>query len=205
MWALRRLTWMTSRSTRRCAGLRQLCANKRHRPLGWMTRSLPIFGDSGMSSDWRRVTVADLASPQRNSLVGGPFGSNLVGSDYVDDGVPVIRGQNMGKRWVGGDYAFVTPAKAASLEANIARPGDIVFTQRGTLGQVSLVPDGPYEQYVVSQSQMKLTTDRTVADPMFLYYVFSCAEYQDLPSATWCSWIPDRRSRYPRSCRCEPR
>ncbi|MDR3413310.1 MAG: restriction endonuclease subunit S [Formivibrio sp.] len=61
----------------------------------------------------------------------------------------------------------------------MARPGDIVFTQRGTLGQVALVPDSPYEKYVVSQSQMKLTVDPEKADSLFLYYLFSSPTQQE--------------------------
>ena len=124
-----------------------------------------------MASDWKQITVAEVAASSRNALVGGPFGSNLVSKDYVPSGVPVIRGQNMGARWVGGEFAFVTEAKAKSLEANLARPRDLVFTQRGTLGQVALVPPQPFEIYLISQSQMKLTVDEQKADPLFLYYV----------------------------------
>jgi type I restriction enzyme S subunit len=132
-----------------------------------------------MAGEWRESTVDEIASPARNALVGGPFGSNLVSSDYVVAGVPVIRGQNMGGRWVSGEFAYVTDTKAASLKANLARPGDIVFTQRGTLGQVSVVPVDKFDRYLVSQSQMKLTVNRELADPMFIYYVFSTAEQQD--------------------------
>ncbi|MCL2723748.1 MAG: restriction endonuclease subunit S [Polyangiaceae bacterium] len=115
----------------------------------------------------------------RNAIVGGPFGSDLVSRDYVDAGVPVIRGTNMGNRWVEGDFAFVSRAKSESLAANHAEPGDIVFTQRGTLGQVALVPMRPYERYLISQSQMKLTVDRRKALPLFLYYVFRSDEQQE--------------------------
>ena len=135
--------------------------------------------DVGMiPKNWESMTVRDIASPVRNAIVGGPFGSDLVSNDYVGDGVPVVRGQNMGSKFVEGNFAFVTRAKAKSLEANLARPGDLVFTQRGTLGQVSLVPDRPYDCYVVSQSQMKLTVNRTTAEPLFFYYVFSGSAQQ---------------------------
>jgi type I restriction enzyme, S subunit len=123
--------------------------------------------------------VGDIAAPVRNALVGGPFGSDLVSRDYVPEGVPVIRGQNMSGRWVSGDFVFVTDDKAVSLAANLARPGDIVFTQRGTLGQVSLVPDRPFDRYLVSQSQMKLTLNHEIADSRFVYYFFSTVEQQD--------------------------
>jgi type I restriction enzyme, S subunit len=129
--------------------------------------------------DWESATVREIASPVRNAIVGGPFGSDLVSKDYVEDGVPVLRGQNMGSRFVSGNFAFVTRTKASSLEANLARPEDLVFTQRGTLGQVSLVPAQPYDRYLVSQSQMKLTVSRKIANPLFFYYVFSSAEQQE--------------------------
>src|SRR2546426_701337 len=109
--------------------------------------------------DWLSTTVAEIAASTRNAIVGGPFGSDLTSSDYADHGVPVIRGQNMHLRWISGNFVFVSPSKADSLGSNLARPGDIVFTQRGTLGQVSLVPAQPYERYLVSQSQMKLTVN----------------------------------------------
>ena len=82
-------------------------------------------------------------------------------------------------RWVGGEFAFVTPEKADSLAANCAKPGDIVFTQRGTLGQVALVPKNGAELYLISQSQMKLTVDDQKADALFLYYVFTSADQQE--------------------------
>ncbi len=129
--------------------------------------------------NWQQSKIGDIASSARNSVVGGPFGSDLVSADYVDFGVPVIRGQNMGERWVSGNFAFVTSEKANSLSANLARPDDIVFTQRGTLGQVSLVPENSHKRYLVSQSQMKVSLNREIADPLFFYYVFSSTEQQD--------------------------
>lgn len=132
-----------------------------------------------MPSEWIAATIGEIAASSRNALVGGPFGSNLVSLDYVSEGVPVIRGQNMGTRWVTGNFVFVTPQKAKTLGANLARPGDIVLTQRGTLGQVSIVPATSFSCYLVSQSQMKATLNRKIADPLFFYYVLSPSEHQD--------------------------
>ena len=132
-----------------------------------------------MAGEWSRITIRAVAANTPNALVGGPFGSNLVTDDYVSSGVPVIRGQNMGGRWISGDFAFVTDAKARALSANVAKPGDLIFTQRGTLGQVSIVPPARFERYIVSQSQMKLTANPDIADPLFLYYLFSTREQQE--------------------------
>lgn len=118
------------------------------------------------------LALSDIAAPTKNAIVGGPFGSNLVSKDYVEHGVPVIRGQNMGGKWVSGDFVYVSEEKAQALSQNTARPGDLVFTQRGTLGQVSIVPRGQFDKYIVSQSQMKITVDPDKADVTFLYYLF---------------------------------
>lgn len=115
----------------------------------------------------RDVTLADVAVP--GGLVGGPFGSSLVGADYVSEGVPVIRGTNMGERAVEGPYVYVTPRKAQVLVRNAASPGDIVFTQRGTLGQVAVVGDS-YPLYLISQSQMRLRVDSERFDTRFVFY-----------------------------------
>lgn len=120
-------------------------------------------------SEWRETTVADLAK----SVVGGPFGSSLGRKDYVNAGVPVIRGAQLS---LGGgfrldDFVFVTEEKADKHSGNLAFPGDVIVTQRGTLGQVGLVPlDCEYSRLLLSQSQMKITVDPDKADPRFIYY-----------------------------------
>ena len=125
-------------------------------------------------SKFPSTPLAELKAQGRYSMVGGPFGSKLVSRDYVESGVPVIRGGNLpfGRRFSFEDMVYVTEEKVeADLAGNLAFPGDIVVTQRGTLGQVGLIPeDSPHSKFVVSQSQMKLTVDRSKADPLFVYY-----------------------------------
>ena len=142
-------------------------------PVGYKRTEVGVIPE-----DWESSCVRAISSSSRNAIVGGPFGSDLVSKDYVAHGVPVIRGQNMSGQWVSGSFVFVTPTKAKSLEANLAYPGDIIFTQRGTLGQVSLIPCKPFSAYLVSQSQMRLEVDRKVADPLFLFYFFTSYEQQ---------------------------
>lgn len=126
---------------------------------------------------WSWVKIKDIKSEDKYSLVGGPFGSNLSGKHYVDDGIPVIRGGNLpfGKKFDTTDFVFVSIKKANSLKSNTAYPGDIVFTQRGTLGQVGIVPND-YERYIVSQSQMKLKVNEEKASALFVYYYFRTEE-----------------------------
>ena len=120
------------------------------------------------------LKISEIAADTRYAVVGGPFGSKLGQKDYIAEGVPVLRGSNLpfDKRIDLTDLVFVSAEKVErDLFGNLAYPGDIVVTQRGTLGQVGLIPeDTEFERFVVSQSQMKLTIDSTIADTRFVYY-----------------------------------
>ncbi len=144
---------------------------------------------------WSRQRLEALAADEPYSLVGGPFGSKLTSRDYVDEGIPVIRGSNLnsGRFLSIDDYVFVSEEKVRKdLSSNLAKPNDLVFTQRGTLGQVALIPeDGIADRYVVSQSQMKLTVNEKKADRLFLYYYFSSREtVERILSFTSSSGVP---------------
>jgi type I restriction enzyme S subunit len=126
-------------------------------------------------------------------LVGGPFGSNLGRKDYRPAGIPVIRGANLSSlgRFDASEFVYVSPDKARELIRNSAIPGDVVFTQRGTLGQVGIVPEQPHNSYVISQSQMRLRCDPKVADPRFMYYLFrSPAMVRKLESLAVTTGVP---------------
>ena len=144
---------------------------------------------------WPQKKLELLASKERYSFIGGPFGSKLTSRDYVDHGVPVIRGSNLnnGRYLDMSDFVYVTDSKVREdLSSNLAKPLDLVFTQRGTLGQVAIIPDdGISDRYVVSQSQMKLTVDVAKADGLFIYYYFSSRQaIEKIMNFTSSSGVP---------------
>jgi type I restriction enzyme S subunit len=124
---------------------------------------------------WSTLRVDDIKADCRYACVGGPFGSELIRRDYVEDGVPVVRGVNLASdgQFLDAEFVFVSEQKANKLIANTAQRGDIVFTQRGTLGQVGLIPkDAKYDRYIISQSQMKLTVDESKVLSKYVFYFF---------------------------------
>lgn len=133
--------------------------------------------------------------PGRDSCVGGPFGSELTREDYRECGVPVIRGNNLNADdgvFKDHDFAFVDEAKANSLRRNMATRGDLVFTQRGSLGQCAIVPhDAQYERYVISQSQMRVRPDLTKVVPTFLFhYMRSAYALRVIEKRTLATGVP---------------
>ena len=143
---------------------------------------------------WPVVSLDSIKASVPYACVGGPFGSNLTSKHYVDEGVPVIRGQNLGGPGCFNEtgFVFVTPEKADKLRPNLAFRGDLLFTQRGTLGQVGLIPqDSQYERYVVSQSQMKLTVDASRVDARFVYQYFRLpSTIQEILNRTITAGVP---------------
>jgi len=140
---------------------------------------------------WQEFTVADIASNEKYSITMGPFGSNITKDNFVDIGVPVIRGVNLTHgRFNPNDFVYLTNEKADDLRSSNAHPNDLVFTHRGTLGQVGIIPSTPYKRYVVSQSQMKLTCDPAKAVPMYMYYYFSSVGKTELLKHVSGSGVP---------------
>ena len=143
---------------------------------------------------WRTAKLVDVAAKKRWAMNGGPFGSKLSTKHYSDSGVPVIRGTNISgsSKFSFDDFVFVSEEKADELRANNAHPGDLIFTQRGTIGQVGLIPlNSQIPRFVISQSQMKLTSDPAQADALFLYYVFSAAEtVQKIQNLAFAAGVP---------------
>ncbi len=91
---------------------------------------------------------------------------------YVPSGVRVIRGNNLG---IGielkGDFVHVSPETAEGLASCCLSPGDLVFPHRGNIGEVGITPEDGH-RYMLSTSLMKLSPDRSKADPVFLFYFF---------------------------------
>ncbi len=144
---------------------------------------------------WRVACLESIAAGAANSCAGGPFGSSLGRSDYAAAGVPVIRGNNLiaGRgEFRDEGFVFVSPAKADELRRNIALPGDVIFTQRGTLGQVAQIPfSAKYDRYIISQSQMKVTPDTDVIDPTYLvHYFLSPRAQSELAHRTVATGVP---------------
>lgn len=124
---------------------------------------------------WNTVRLEEACLKSKNSFSMGPFGSDIKTDNFVQSGVPVIRGVNLTKQpFYENGFVFVTENKADELKAANAFSGDLIFTHRGTLGQVGVIPfNSKFKRYVISQSQMKCTCDTYILDPMFAFYFFN--------------------------------
>jgi type I restriction enzyme S subunit len=130
-----------------------------------------------MAGEWRTARIEEVAE----RVAMGPFGSSIKVETFVPEGVPVISGQHLHGWRVDGSagFNFITPEHAEKLRNANVRRGDVIFTHRGTIGQVSyLPPSSAYDRYVISQSQFFLRPDLNKALPEYLVAYFRSPEGQ---------------------------
>ena len=123
-------------------------------------------------SKWSEVPLGSLLADKKNAIAMGPFGSRIKAENFVNEGVPVIKGGNLNAGFLNeSEFDFLTEEKAKELKSSKATQGDIVITHRGTLGQVGLIRENAqYKEYIVSQSQLKFSPCPSKLDSTFTYY-----------------------------------
>jgi type I restriction enzyme S subunit len=118
---------------------------------------------------WSVECLSDLATQSPGGTTIGPFGSNLLATDYRPSGVPVIFVRDIGEnafQWVSNVY--VSPTKARALAAHSAQPGDVICSKMGLPPCVAAVyPEGGGDA-VITADVIRLRPDTTKVMPAWL-------------------------------------
>lgn len=98
---------------------------------------------SELPAGWAWKPLQSLTKNPRQDVVDGPFGSDLKASEYVSEGVPIARLQNIDRNaFVTKNIRFLTLEKAQDLARHEFKPDDILITKLGDpLGKACIVPE----------------------------------------------------------------
>ena len=107
-------------------------------------------------------------------VVCGPFGSAIKNSDYQEEGIPLIRITNISRdgHMNYDDIVYIPEVLGDSLSRTQVKAGDIVVSQRGSLGQCAVVDDR-FEKYNISANIIAIKNIHGLSAAFIHDYVLS--------------------------------
>ena len=127
---------------------------------------LEMFGDI---NQYEKVLFGELATKAKNSFTNGPFGSNLLTTELVSKGVPVVYIRDIRTGYYQRvSESFVTPQKAKELDVCRVDGGDVIIAKVGDPPGTAAVYPISEPAGVVSQDVIRIKPNRKMIHPEFL-------------------------------------
>ncbi|NEG94524.1 restriction endonuclease subunit S [Leclercia adecarboxylata] len=94
-----------------------------------------------LPKDWSVIKLGDLLAPVYSNFRSGPFGSALLKSELVEEGIPFLGIDNIKTEKFDNNYKrFVSEKKFNELRKYFVRERDVIITIMGTVGRAAVVP-----------------------------------------------------------------
>lgn len=121
---------------------------------------------------WEVIKYKYILKRVKNSLRVGPFGSQLKGDDFTEEGYKVFNQRAvLDNEFYKGD-TFINEKKYDDLLAFKIEPLDVLITTRGTIGKIAIVPEN-VEEGIIHPCIIKTTLDLKKIDLFYLGYIFN--------------------------------
>jgi type I restriction enzyme, S subunit len=122
---------------------------------------------------WKKMKLVDIAQKDRRAIKSGPFGSQLLISEYVNNGIPVLGIDNVEKnKFVWAKPKAISEEKYKELMAFKVYSGDLLISRTGTVGRTCVVPSG-FTDGVIGPNLLKVSLDPNLMLPEVLSIMFN--------------------------------
>jgi len=127
----------------------------------------PLSGTA--SQNFSDATIEQLVDQRDGSIRTGPFGSDLLHSEFTTHGVPVLGIDNV----VANEFRWTQPRcipedKYHNFKRFQVFPGDVLVTIMGTVGRCAVAPDD-LPVCISTKHLCVMSLDRTQLDPYYLW------------------------------------
>jgi type I restriction enzyme S subunit len=119
-------------------------------------------------SEWTTVTIGDLV---KQGALAVNDGYRVRNSELGPSGVPFVRGGDIGDGSIKTRVIdHIRPEFKDRVVRKLAKPGDVAFITKGTIGRVGWLREGQPEIVFAPQVCYWRALDKSVIDARFLYY-----------------------------------
>lgn len=136
-----------------------------------LIESLLIYEVGPMSKrydEWKEMQIKDVVLKNKGSMRTGPFGSDLLHSEFVSEGIYVLGIDNVVEnRFTWGKERYITEEKYEKLKRYTVYPEDVLISIMGTTGRSAVVPK-EIELAINTKHLACLTLNRDLINPYFL-------------------------------------
>ena len=123
-----------------------------------------------LAGNWNKVSFKELVNNEKGAMRTGPFGSDLLHSEFVSDGIPVLGIDNaVLNKFQWKERRFITAEKYQKLKRYTIFPKDVIVTIMGTVGRVAVIPEN-IGTAINTKHLAAITLNREVANPDFIAF-----------------------------------